>query len=334
MYELYEITLKSKDNPKGCKLVSDNPFTSPCILTLTGDETSDLDVFGTSKNILKMARLRTRGDNASSYSVKDFPVKFLALKYSSKKDITKKEYLKQIIDFVNTYFMPIIMEDNVLYDKETIKKNLRNINIITYCVAASEAILMIECIKNKLQSLKVDEDDIKEILSQIGVITIANASDLSKIDSTTIDIFDINDQMFLYDNYLDKTGMLPANYISARNSKYGTLTRTNNYGSILYKGTGIHDIKEYNKNLIGLITSKLVVNLIKNILDNIYKEELVPLTIDTLIDGVHELLIMDDNIDLDVMRKAIDNNLEYKGATKLTQEELDELDKIDTGKVK
>ena len=43
---------------------------------------------------------------------------------------------------------------------------------------------------------------------------------------------------------------------------------------------------------------------------------------------------MDDNIDLDVMRKAIDNNLEYKGATKLSQEELDELDKLDTGKVK
>ena len=127
MVQIFEKVPKTRLYPSGERAIDQyqNPFVSgPVLLCITqNNETKGIErdenkeIFGTTDEFMKMARLRVGTSRNAGISLKNFPVKFISFKYFNEGD-SKDEAIEQ---FVNTYLLALISN----YDKECLKQLLK-----------------------------------------------------------------------------------------------------------------------------------------------------------------------------------------------------------------
>ena len=325
MYELYQKVNKSEDNLYGTRKIqeNENPFLDgPCMLCWAAQDMMSKEVFGTLKTGMKMARVRTRGDNGANYNVDKFPVKFLAVRY-----IHEENRDKSIDQFVQSYFVPI------LEDKENVSKNLRNINIMCNCNATGRVIDLENKLVDKMRFLGYTESEIESGLSQVCIFPIETGWELSNFKATTIAFSDVNDkEVDITIHNIDRRKELKE-YV--QRLKIGETIKKISDNVALYaiNGTGKHGLGKYKEEgkLMPVMISRIISNALENSIVNFKNQrEFTPITLNGLVINSNKYINQAiEGIELADIYKDFDNDLEYSGAQKAGEEELKQLNIMD-----
>ena len=325
MYELYQKVNKSSENLYGTRKIEDseNPFLDgPCMLCWAAQDMMQKEIFGTVKTGMKMARVRTRGDNGANYSADKFPVKFLAVKYVPTEDTSKS-----MKGFIDTYLVPI------LKDKENTSRNLRNINIMCNCNATDRIIDLENGMIDKMKDLGYTEKEIDTAMSQICVFPIETGMELANFKSTTIAFSDVNDRevdITIHDK--DYRGVFKK---FAEKSKIGETIKTISQNAAVYaiNGTGKHGLSKYKTEgkLMPVMISRVISNALENSIVNFQgKGKFKPITLEGLVNNAEKYISQaNKGAKLEDIYREFDSDLEYTGANKLSIDELEQLDTMD-----
>ena len=305
MLNLYKKVEKTNENMQGSILLDECPFDKPCLLAVSAQDMPK-SVFGITKIAMRMARLRTRNNLGERYDLSNFPVSFLAIR--NEINITQK-----IKEFVDNYVSKILIGS-----REEVKRNLRNINILAYCDGVHRVKRILEEIENKL--IENGFDNVNELMSQISLITLSTEVDLSDVKATVIDFHDINDT----EAVINPNNITDEMIDSLNGEKETIIVESKTKASYLFDGSGSHDLKQYFTDCVALSPS------ISKVISNVLKSSIEGKELDTSVacEGVEVLL--EQNVSREKLMEKVDSEIEYKGATKLTEREcklLDELDK-------
>lgn len=283
MYKLYEAVLKNKENLYGQREIKEleNPFLdAPCLLCISaGGIANDKNVFGTTKHGMEMARMRIRGHRNAGFSLKDFPAKFLSMKLDIKnqdKTMSKEEKINVL---VNQYFLPLVSNNGVKIDSVQAMKNIRNVNMMSYC----DGILVVQDIERtlleRMQELGYTGEECEKIQSQMCVFPIATNRLTGKQKSTCISFKDIND-LEVNDNItMEEIKKVSESEIGESVFKY-----SDNEISYLFNGDGTHNLKKYTHSgraMSACLTSALS-KALENSIINSQGEDFVPITSRTI----------------------------------------------------
>ena len=325
MYELYQKVNKSNNNLYGSRKIEDNenPFLDgPCMLCWAAQDMMIKEVFGTVKTGMKMARVRTRGDNGANYSADKFPVKFLAVKYIPKEDTSKS-----MKGFIDKYLVPI------LKDKENASRNLRNINIMCNCNATERIIDLENGMIDKMRDLGYTEQEIDTAMSQICSFPIETGKELANFKSTTIAFSDVNDgEVDITIHNKDKRGMFKK---FTEKSKFGETIKTisDNVAVYAINGTGKHGLAKYKTEgkLMPVMISRVISNALENSIVNFQNQgEFKQITLERLVNNAKKYISQaNKGVKLEDIYREFDSDLEYTGANKLSIDELAQLDTMD-----
>lgn len=330
MYELYKRIRKSKEYPTGSKKIEEeNPFLSgPCMLCIAAMDTQDKSVFGLSKEGMKMARLRVRGEANAKFDVREFPVSFLSMKLSKSEKNIDNNKEDQIVEFADKYFTPLVSIDGKKIDCETAIRNMRNVNIMSYCDGTITAQKIEEFIVDKMQKIGYSEEEISKIQSQMCMIPVATSKLTGIQKSTCISFMDIND-VEVNDNITQDERKLVDN----SEIKEGLIKYSKNESAYLIEGSGIHSLKEYQTNgrampvCLSSVVSKALQNSIKNAKA---EEHFNPLSMEELISEVPQILEQAKHgKNLQELREEQDESIEYDGGKKLSDTEIELLEQLD-----
>lgn len=122
MYKLHEKVPKTREYMYGSKLINnmENPFLEgPCLLCISAQYDNSLaskSNFGVTKEGMRIARLRVRGQKNAGFTLKDFPVKFLSIELDKKDEDKKITPEERVTAFVNQYLLPLIAEEGQKID--------------------------------------------------------------------------------------------------------------------------------------------------------------------------------------------------------------------------
>ena len=183
MISIYKKCEKSIENPYG--IIELKELERPFLMCISAQGQMDKSVFGIIKEGARAARVRTSDEYAAGYKIDEMPVDFLGIKYTSE---TLKD--KKNNELVNDFLLPFLLKDN---DINNIKKRARMMNFFTYCNGTQIYATFEKRLKDKLIENGISEKDVNDILSQIGVISIASEVDTTKIMANTILFKDAND---------------------------------------------------------------------------------------------------------------------------------------------
>jgi hypothetical protein len=146
---LYEKIEKSADNLYGFKEIENgrNPFLEgPCLLNIAAIKNNERDLAGIIKEGMKMARYRVRGQQNAGFKLNDSPISFLSIH-----DMNDKEFQ----DFLDTYMFPLISNNNQKIDFIQASKNIRNVNIMSYCDGAIDAQKIESALIQKMTAIRL-----------------------------------------------------------------------------------------------------------------------------------------------------------------------------------
>lgn len=265
MYKLYEAIPKSKDNLLGQREIeeTENPFLdAPCFLSVSaGGIGIDKNVFGTTKRGMEMARMRIRGQRNAGFTLKDFPVKFLSIKLDTKSQDGKMTEDERIDTFVTRYFLPLISSNGTRIDCLQAMKNMRNLNMMSYC----DGTLVVQNIEknllNRMKELGYTNEECEKIQSQMCIFPISTNRLNGTQKSTCISFKDIND-FEVSDNVTSEERK------EVLESPIGEdfFEHSNNEISYLFSGNGEHDLKKYTHS--GMAMSACLSSAISKALEN------------------------------------------------------------------
>lgn len=279
MYKLYEAVPKSQANLYGQRAIeeSENPFfDGPCLLCISaGGIHFDKNVFGTTKQGMEMARMRVRGHRNAGFCLKDFPIKFLSMKLDSKSQDRKMTEDERIDTFATQYLLPLISSNGTKIDCTQAMKNMRNVNIMSYC----DGTLVVQSIEknllNKMHELGYTDEECKKIQSQMCMFPIATDRLTGTQKSTCISFKDINDSEVSDNITLEECKKVSESAIGESVFLY-----SKNEIAYLFKGDGEHSLKKYKhsgKAMSACLSSALSKALENSIL-NSQGESFVPIT--------------------------------------------------------
>ena len=267
MLSVYKKCEKSVDNPYG--IIEIKELERPFLMCISAQGQMDKSVFGIIKEGARAARVRTSDEYAAGYKIDEMPIDFLGIKYMNE---TLKD--KKNNDLVNDFIFPFLFKDN---DVNNIKKRARMMNFFTYCNGAQIYLTMEKRLKEKLIENGISEKDVKDILSQIGVISIASEIDLTKAHATSVLFKDANDI-----DVMDQTSRIAIKRIEemGRECLIGSLKANTNAVGYLFNGMGVHDLKEYLKedNTVKSSLCAAVSSLLQNSIENQHSRELIPIS--------------------------------------------------------
>ena len=279
MYKLYEAIPKSKDNLVGQREVeeTENPFLdAPCLLCISaGGIGFDKNVFGTTKQGMEMARMRIRGQRNAGFSLKDFPVKFLSIKLDTKSQVGKMTEEERIDTFVTQYFLPLVSSNGARIDCIQAMKNLRNVNMMSYC----DGTLVMQSIESKLlkkmQELGYTDEECEKIQSQMCAFAISTDRLKGIQKSTCISFKDINDIEVSDNVTLEERKKVLESAIGE-----DFFEHSDTEISYLFNGDGKHDLKKYTHSgkAMSVCLSSAISKALENSILNFSGQNFVPIT--------------------------------------------------------
>ncbi len=213
MYRIYEKVPKSQENEYGMKLLDEetNPFKEgPCLLSMIALAIWEKDINGAMNYGMEALRLQTNHNENAGIGLNNFNGKILSLSYgepSAETTVKGKKFQSNIArkdnldkEFSEKYLFPLIEENGNKIDVLQAMKNIRNINLLTYCGATQSALKFEQYLANRMVELDYSEDDIAHILSQMCIIGYATDVKLNaqyrekrNIQSTCLSFGDVND---------------------------------------------------------------------------------------------------------------------------------------------
>lgn len=120
----------------------------------------------------------------------------------------------ELTEFIDTYFIPLISNNNSKINTINAMKNIRNINFITYCDGAKIYKRIEEILEKRMPELRYTTEEIDLILSQISLAAVSSNTIENGTKATTLlfnyrnDTFiPINSESFIIDiinNYNEK----------------------------------------------------------------------------------------------------------------------------------
>ncbi len=270
MLQIFKKCEKSVNNPYGVKEIKDLAnYDRPFLLCISSQDQIDKSVFGIIKEGARAARVRTSDELAGGFKIDEMPIDFLGIKYTYSNIKDKKSN-----SLVDDFLYPFLKNGDDIY------KQARKINIFAYCNAANVYVQAEKRLKELLLNDGYLEGEIKEILSQIGLITIASEIDISKTYATSILFKDANDR-----EVHDRNSKIASDRMITNNreSYFGKIG--NNSLFFGYNGTGEHELKEYLKddNLVKPSLCSAVSYLVENSILNNMVDELIPIKRDLLL---------------------------------------------------
>lgn len=299
MYKLYEKVPKTDEYEYGIKAMEEdkNPFKEgPCLLSLIAIAMWEKDINGALNQGMEAIRLKTNHNENTGIRIEDFEGKILSLAYSEPAEvttvkgkkftgsITRKENLDD--EFTQKYLFPLIEEKGKKIDVLQAMKNMRNVNIMTYCSATQSALRMEECLVNRMNELGYSEDEISKIQSQMCVIGYATDvkmraefAENKKIRSTCLSFGDVND---------GEVGVSQG--IKENVKKNNTIYY--NEGYYFHYGNGEHSLKNYilQNDSLSLGISSVLTRAISNSIENHKSAEFKPLTQELLTQDIEEII--------------------------------------------
>ena len=323
MYKLYERVPKSTEYEHGSRMIDDdeNPFKKgPCLLCVSAMLNippnimgqPDRSIFGLSKQGMKMARLRTTGSVNGGFELKDFPVKFLAIRTDGKKTAE----IDETTELVDKYFLPLISENDKKIDCIQAMKNMRNVNLLSYCNGTILAKEIENILINKMNDLGYKEEEIKKIQSQMCIFPSATERLKKNQKWTCISVTNVNDsEIFVpYNEELEKMDKL----VRESKSKAILAKHSDNQYEYLFEGSESHTIREYSSDgefPISVCVSSVISEALENSIENSRNEKFKPITVEQLISRIPQIMhkFMAGVKEKELMAQ-LDKSLTYGGA--------------------
>lgn len=346
--ELYKKVKKTEENPYGIELCQDNSFLKkPTLLCISAQNMMPKSVFGIASEGMKVARLRTSESYGAGYSIDEFPANFIAIKNPNGQD--------GINELVDKYICSLVIENGHKLDINQAKKNIRNLNIMTYCNGSTTYELIEERLVRRMQEVNYREEEIREILNECAFIAICTSNpyqlsnekqgkklEIKDTYATTFQFLDITDLEIEDETYPERLSNLTSKRITDTNKSYEEILeivkRDNpfphrvdtkgNKSFYYYIGNGEHNLKEYtnDKSLIGATISSVVTYCLQNSIKNLQSEELIPLEISKMTNSVNELIERKKQGEsIESLFSSIDNNLDYPNAKMINKNKMVEL---------
>jgi hypothetical protein len=191
----------------------------------------------------------------------------------------------ELIEFVNTYFLPLVSFNHHKIDIMDAIKNVRNINFVTYCDGSKIFKKIEELLENKMKEIGYSNEEINIILSQICLAAVSGSSIDTK--ATTVLFGDINDRSFNFEAKLAES--------------YHSIINHNGQFAFVIDGDGTHDFRKYMKKEEK--TSSIIKMFLNKALENsaYHNDSFLPI--------VSEPFIMDIMNDYNQKQQS---NIEYK----------------------
>lgn len=352
MYRLYEKVPKSEQNEFGMRLLdnSENPFKEgPCLVSLIAIAIFEKNINGALNYGMEALRLKTNHNENAKIELEDFDGRILSISYGEPSEQIGKNGRKMIggisgkkaldEEFTKKYFFPLIEDDGKRIDTLEAMRNMRNVNIMTYCDATLTTLNIERYLKKRMNELGYSEQETSQIQSQMCIIPYATGRtaeaefhDNEKIESTCISFGDVNDP--------DVNATLAVKKRAKENN-----TVYYDEGYYFNYGSGEHGIENYilkNPSLsigISSVLTKALSNSIENASSNEFKpisRELLTSNIDEIIVGVRDgkskdelMHLVDCGIDYKVSkRKGAENSLPIPPSDELSEMFSDEVDKV------
>ena len=333
MYKLYKRVPKTKDFMYGVKPIeeSENPFLEgPCLLCISGQYDNSLakkSNFGVVKEGMKMARLRVRGQKNAGFDVKDFPVSFLAIELDKKDEERSMTQEERITEFVTKYFVPLVSVDGKRIDCTKAMKNMRNVNIMSYCNGTKLTQQIEGILIKKMYELGYTEEEITMIQSQMCMFPIATDRLRGKQKSTCISFKDIEDEE-VNENVTEEE----EKEVSSSSIEEELFEYSDTESSYLYRGDGFHSFKKYTEEerAMTVCLSSAISKALENSVENSKGEDFIPISAKKLTSNFKSIMKrFSEKAKISELMTELDKNLTYGGARRLSEYEEELLDQMD-----
>ena len=333
MYQLYERVEKSKEYMHGSKPIESdrNPFQEgPCLLCISAQVDNSLgwkSNFGITKQGMKMARMRVRGEQNAGFYLKDFPVKFLSMQLDKKDEEQSMTSQERIEAFTNRYLFPLISKDGQKIDPVQAMRNMRNVNIMSYCdgtlkVQAIERILM-----SKMEEIGYTAEECAQIQSQMCMFPISTDRLSGNQKSICISFKDINDGEVSDNVTLEERATAKQSQIGESVFRYSD-TET----AYLFDGDGEHNLKKYTKSgtAVPVCLSSVISKALENSIENSSSEKFIPVTTELLTVDLQAIMQRAaEGVSTSELMRELDEGLGYGGARRISEFEAQLLDQLD-----
>lgn len=317
MYKLYQKQSKTPEYPLGAREIpeGENPFWSPCLFCFS-PQLYPKHVFGVTKVGMEMSRMRVKGRENAGFNIDTVPVSFLNVLNEGGGD-------KQIDAFVDTYLLPLITDaQGQKIDIVKAMKNMRNVNMMSYCDGTYKIADILECLYSKMEEIGYLPDEITQVSSQICVFPFSTEMPLEKLGGVTyVDFLDINDEEIYSPN------LTPEIEARTREANIGEALTIHSDTQATYTidGTGCHRLREQftrEGKALPVVVSRIISNALQNSILNANSDEFHPITTQELTRGCPEIMQdAEKGIPQEELMRRLDTTLDYGGAKRLTEAE-------------
>jgi len=317
LYKLYQKQSKTPEYPLGARAIPDgeNPFNNPCLFCFS-PQAYPKHVFGVTKVGMEMARMRVKGRENAGFNIDTVPVSFLNVLNEGGGD-------KQIDSFVDTYLVPLVTDAQAKkIDVVKAMKNMRNVNMMSYCDGTFNIADILECLYSKMEEIGYLPDEIRQISSQICVFPFSTEMPLEQLGGVTyVDFLDINDEEIYSPN------LTPEVEARTSASSIGEALTIQSDTKAMYtiNGTGCHKLRQQftrEGKALPVVVSRIISNALQNSILNANSDEFHPITTQELTRGCPEIMQdAEKGIPQEELMRRLDTTLDYGGAKRLTETE-------------
>ncbi len=317
MYRFYEKVQKSEEHPYGMTLLDEeeNPFKSgPCLVSMLALPNCERDMNAALNFGVEALRIKSKRNPDSHHTIEEYDGRILALAFGEPREYQYDEEKGYILDrgcsspklndeFVQKYLLPLVEENGQRISKLQAKKNMRNVNFLTFCDATDTALSFQGMLAEKMILIGYSEQEIEEILSQVCIIghltdvVLKKRRKEEKIFGTVLSCIDVNDDEITVPGKARNT---------VRERDIGIVKYTGGYYCV--NGSGQHSSKEafYEANDLLLGISCATGIAMSNAMKNSRSEQFVP-------------------IDIHVIEQELDKIVDQKREGKTNQEIFEEM---------
>ena len=177
----------------------------------------------------------------------------------------------ELTEFIDTYFIPLISNNNSKINTINAMKNIRNINFITYCDGAKIYKRIEEILEKRMSELRYTNEEINLILSQISLAAVSSNTIENGTKATALLFNDKNDHSINNDYQSSLTN--------------NSFVKHDKCHIFIVDGDGNHDFRKYMGDDLELSTAiKLFLNKsLENSIFNYRNDTFIPINSESFI---------------------------------------------------